>query len=325
MSKLTYAKSGVDINREREAIEALSSSIHFKRSGFGSPLITGHYAGLVDFGEFALAMTTDGVGSKIIIANEMRRWDTIGIDCVAMNVNDLLSVGAEPIAFVDYVAMERPNDEIMREIGKGLEKAAEIANISIVGGETATLPEIINGLDLAGTCVGYVKKNKIITGEKIRIGDSIIGLESSGIHSNGLTLARKALASHPYSDPFYEKTIGEELLTPTRIYMNLLSVIKRCDIHGLAHITGGGLLKLKRLTRYGFEIQDPIEPQSIFGFIQEEGGIEDAEMYRTFNMGMGFSIILPEEDAEEAKKITNGKIVGEIIDDGIYVRDLRII
>jgi len=313
-NKLTYAKSGVDIIKEDHAIKALAKHLTYS---------IGHYAGLIDFGEYALAMTTDGVGSKILVANALKKWDTIGIDLIAMNVNDLLAMGIEPIALVDYIAIDYPNPEIMEQIGIGLKKGAELANISIVGGETATLPEIVKGFDLAGTCLGIVKKEDIITGEKIEIGDAIIGLPSSGIHSNGLTLARKVIEQSDYSYfdefPYSEKTIGEELLTPTKIYIEVLNAIKKAEIHGFAHITGSGLLKLKRLTRLGFDIYNPLEPQPIFKFLQEQGNIDIEEMYRTFNCGMGFVIITPKQEANKVINIVGGKIVGEIVEEGITI------
>lgn len=327
---LTYSKAGVDINRENKAIAALAKQLTYKRKGFGAPLTeVGHYAGLIDFGEYALALTTDGVGSKVLIANEMKRWNTVGIDCIAMNVNDLLAMGIEPLAFVDYIAISKPDEKIMRQIGEGLAKGAKISRISIVGGETATLPDIINGFDLAGTCLGMVKKDKIITGERIKIGDAIIGIPSSGVHSNGYSLVRRIIndSGYSYHDPFpynEQVTIGEELLTPTRIYMEILEAVNRFDIHGLAHITGSGLMKLHRITEYGFDISDPLEPQPVFKFLQEEGEVEDAEMYRTFNMGMGFVVVLPKKEARNASKMPGGKVVGEIVEEGIFVKDLEI-
>ena len=326
---MTYARSGVDILKEDRAIKALAKHLTFKRRGLGAPLTEiGHYAGLIDLGYFALAITTDGVGSKVLIANAIKKWDTIGIDCMAMNVNDLLAIGAEPVAFVDYLAMNAPNEHITEQIGVGLQKGCKIANISIVGGEIATLPEIINGFDLAGTCVGLVPKERIITGEHIKVGDLLLGLPSSGIHSNGLTLARKVIerSAYSYEDPFPpnpKKTIGEELLTPTRIYMEVLNLMKECEVHGLAHITGSGLLKLRRFAK-GFRFDNPLEPHDIFRFLQKEGKISDLEMYRTFNMGMGFLAILSEKDAKKASKITDGRIVGEIVEKGITVRDIVI-
>lgn len=327
---LTYSQAGVDIDRENRAIAALAKQLVYKRKGLGAPLTdVGHYAGLIDFGEYALALTTDGVGSKVLIATEMKRWNTVGIDCIAMNVNDLLAMGIEPLAFVDYIAIQEPNNEIMKQIGEGLARGAEISRMTIVGGETATLPDIINGFDLAGTCLGMVKKNRVITGERIEIGDAIIGLPSNGVHSNGYSLVRRIIKDSgcSYHDPFpynKETTIGDELLIPTRIYMEILDAAKKFDIHGLAHITGSGLMKLHRITKLGFDISDPLPAQPIFRFLQKEGDVEDVEMYRTFNMGMGFVVVVPQSEAEEASKMMGGKIVGEIVDEGIFVNGMEI-
>jgi phosphoribosylformylglycinamidine cyclo-ligase len=327
---LTYAKAGVDIDKENTAIAALAKQLTYRRKGMGAPLTNiGHYAGLVDFGEYALALTTDGVGSKVLIANEMKRWNTVGIDCIAMNVNDLLAMGIEPVSFVDYIAIEEPNIEIMRQIGEGLAKGAGISRMTIVGGETATLPDIVKGFDLAGTCLGIVKKEKIITGERINIGDAVVGIPSSGVHSNGYSLVRKIIkrSGYSYHDPFpynTDTTIGDELLFPTRIYMEILDAAGKFDIHGLAHITGSGLMKLHRVTKYGFDISDPIKPQSIFNFLQEEGEVEDLEMYKTFNMGMGFVVVVSQSEADETADLLGGKVVGEIVDEGIKVDGLEI-
>jgi phosphoribosylformylglycinamidine cyclo-ligase len=323
---MTYAESGVDIFKEEKAIKGMLSSIKSQRKGIGKPL-GGHYAGMVEFGEYALVLCTDGVGSKVKIAFELKKWDTVGIDCIAMNVNDAICVGAEPIAFVDYLAIDDPKPEITKEIGRGLEKGAELSNISIIGGETASLPEIINGLDLAGTCLSYVKKDKIVTGEKIIPGDIIVGLSSSGLHSNGYTLARRVIkhAGLSYADNFPDnlypgKTIGEILLTPTQIYVQeIVELLKKVEVHGLAHITGGGLRNLTRLNEdVKYVINDPFEPQPIFKFLQKYGNIEDREMYQTFNMRMGFTVIVSKEDVNEVMKIlkkhskSEVKIVGRI-------------
>jgi len=323
---MTYAESGVDIIKEEKAIKGILSSIKTHRKGIGKPL-GGHYAGMVEFGDYALVLCTDGVGSKVKIASEIKKWDTVGIDCIAMNVNDAICVGAEPIAFVDYLAIDNPEPKITQEIGKGLETGAEQSNISIIGGETASLPEIINGFDLAGTCLAYVKRGGIITGEKIKPGNKIIGLSSSGLHSNGYTLARNVIKKSNFSlnDKFpnglyKDKKIGEVLLEPTKIYVKeILELIKKINVKGLAHITGGGLRNLNRLNdKVKYLINQPINPQAIFEFLKNEGNIENKEMYQTFNMGMGFSIIVENEDLEESikilKKHTNSevKLVGEI-------------
>ncbi len=326
MKKTTYAESGVDIKKEEEAIKGILSSIKTKRKGIGKPL-GGHYAGMIEFGEFALVLCTDGVGSKVKIASELKKWDTVGIDCIAMNVNDAICVGAEPLAFVDYLAIDDPDPRITKELGKGLEKGAKLSNISIIGGETASLPEIVNGFDLAGTCLAYIKKDEIITGQKISPGDIIIGMESSGIHSNGYTLARNVIkkTNLSYKDKFPDglypgKTIGDILLTPTKIYVKeIIALLKNIKVHGLAHITGGGLRNLPRLNKnVEYVIENPLKPQSIFKFIQKYGNIEDKEMYQTFNMGMGFTVIVSKNDVDETIKIlkihsdSDIKIVGRI-------------
>ncbi len=311
LKKLTYVKSGVDIFKEEKAIKGILSNIKFQRKGIGKPL-GGHYAGMIEFGEYALVLCTDGVGSKVKIASEIGKWDTIGIDCIAMNVNDAICVGAEPVAFVDYLAIDDPIEEITKEIGKGLAKGAELANISIIGGETASLPEIIRGFDLAGTCLAYVNKDEIITGEKITPGDVVLGLASTGLHSNGYTLARKVIQDKglSYHDKFPDgsypsKKIGEVLLNPTQIYVKeTLELLKKVKVHGIAHITGGGLRNLPRINKnVKFLIDNSFEPQSIFKFLQEYGNIENKEMYQTFNMGMGLIIVVAEEDAERSLKI----------------------
>jgi phosphoribosylformylglycinamidine cyclo-ligase len=329
MKKLTYAASGVDIHAENRSIDAMKAILTGKRKGFGAPLTEiGHYAGLLDMGSFALAMTTDGVGSKVLIANAIQKWDTIGIDCIAMNVNDLYAIGAEPIAFVDYLAVEKVDPARAEQIALGLGRGAEQSNMTIVGGETASLPEIIRGFDLAGTAIGVVDKEKVVTGEKIQEGDVLVGVPSDGLHSNGYTLARRIVAESKYTYfdrmPGGDKTIGEELLTPTRIYHEIVELVSKCDVHGLAHITGSGLLKLRRITPLGFEITDPMPPQSIFRFLQEQGNVDDAEMYRTFNMGMGFLVVLDESEAKAACRIMGpgSKVIGSIVKEGLKAGSL---
>lgn len=324
MRKLTYRESGVDIHLENRSIDAMKAVLTSKRKGFGAPMTEiGHYAGLLDMGSFALAMTTDGVGSKVLIANAIRKWDTVGIDCIAMNVNDLYAIGAEPIAFVDYLAVEKVDPERAAQIAIGLRRGAELSNMTIVGGETASLPEIIRGFDLAGTAIGIVDKDKVVTGEKVQVGDALVGVPSDGLHSNGYTLARRIIAQSKYTYfdqmPGSDKTIGEELLTPTRIYHEIVELVRECDVHGLAHITGSGLLKLHRITSLGFEITDPLEPQPIFHLLQELGNVDDAEMYRTFNMGMGFVIVVPEEEVAKTCRIMGpgSKVIGSVVKEGL--------
>ncbi len=306
---MRYKDAGVDIDMEARFIGTLVEQLKFRRGIMKN--LKKHFTGLVSFGDYYIAMNTDGVGTKVLIANELKRWDTIGIDCIAMNVNDTITVGAEPIAFVDYLAIGRYDLDMARQIGIGLNRGAQLANVEIVGGETATVPEIVNGLDLSGTSIGVVKKDALITGEDIKKGDLIFGIPSSGIHSNGLTLARKVL---DLQEKFGTGTIGDELLTPTRIYVReVVELLKRCRPHGLVHITGGGLKNFMRLKRMKYVIDAPMKPQKIFGLIMEMASVDYEEMYRTYNMGMGFAIIAPEDCEECVKKhIRDARVVGYV-------------
>ena len=272
-------------------------------------------------------MSTDGVGSKILIANAMNKFDTVGIDCIAMVVNDILCVGAEPIAMVDYLAVEKPDPEIAKEIGKGLKIGCQQAKIAMIGGETASLPKIIKDFDLAGTGIGTVAKEDIVTGTDIQDGDIIIGISSSGVHSNGLTLARKALLEIEGCDvtdklPTDDSvTVGEALLEPTIIYVDPIMELLKSDIevHGLGHITGGGFSNLKRLNHDMTYIIDNLpEPLPIFQAIKE-AGIESKEMYHVFNMGIGFAVILDKKYEKQALDILNkyhdSYVIGKIVKD----------
>src|SRR3989441_8089913 len=218
----------------------------YRRRRIGKTLTKiGRFAGLVVLGTYALSLCTDSVGTKTLVAREMRRWDTIGIDCVAVNVNDMICIGAEPLAFVDYVAIESYDRDVARQIGVGLNRGAELANVTIVGGEMAVVPEIVRDLDLAGTCFGVVRKSKVIDGRAIRPGDAIIGLPSTGIHSNGLTLARRLLREAALTgfDPAggAGRAWGEELLEPTAIYVRpVLRSMRLYRLRRVAHLPRGG-------------------------------------------------------------------------------------
>lgn len=307
----TYKESGVDINLEEATISALTSNL--KKTLKLRDVITesGHFAALVRLGEKAIAMSTDGVGSKILVAELMDKYDTIGIDCVAMVVNDLLCVGAEPLAMVDYLAVETPDPEVAAQIGEGLAEGAEQAEIAMIGGETASLPEIVNNFDLAGTGIGVVDVEDIITGDEIQEGDILIGISSSGIHSNGLSLARKVFfqdAGLKVDDAlpgFPNTTVGGELLKPTMIYVKPIVELLKSDVtvHGLAHITGGGFNNLKRLKKgVKYEIDTLPQPNPIFQSMHSLG-VQLEELYQVFNMGIGMVIIVPEEDAQNAINI----------------------
>jgi phosphoribosylformylglycinamidine cyclo-ligase len=329
MSDDAYREAGVDIDLEAKAIRALITNLRFRRQGnYTMTGSAGHYAGLIDFGERVVALTVDGVGTKMLVADHLHDWTTVGIDCIAMNVNDLYVMNLEPVAFVDYVATDHLEIEKMAQIGIGLNEGARQANIDIVGGETATLKGLVNGLDLAGTCFGIQEKGGVVTGERIRPGDLIIGVPSSGIHSNGLTLARKVAEEHGGYDAKLRngKMLGQELLTPTRIYHESLRINTLADIHGMCHITGGGLLNFTRLSGYGFEISRPLPRQEIFKWIQDCAGIPDTVMYRTFNMGMGYAYIAsPDQAPIITRELPGSQIVGEITPrPGAWLGDVRI-
>jgi len=321
-SEWTYARAGVDIDRKSQAISALVGRLRYRRTGRGRMIeLPGQFTGLMDMGDHILTLATDGVGTKLLVAEALAKWDTVGIDCMAMNVNDTICVGAEPIAFVDYIALDEPRPEVTEQIGIGLDRAAEMANVDLVGGEIAVLPEMVRGLDLSGTALGLLDKERMVTGAEVQEGDAIIGLLSSGVHSNGMTLARKVLAAanvslHDEVDGL-DRSVGMELLTPTEIYVrDVLRVVGSVKVTGMVDVTGGGLKNFVRL-RKGLEyrITDPIEPQPIFRVLQRLGRITDQEMYRTFNMGMGFGIVLRPEGVEEALSLLKGKaqLVGRVV------------
>ena len=306
----TYSEAGVDIDASERATEALIAQIKgVNRKGDGEAIkLDNGFAGLVKLGDGALAMCTDGVGSKILLAEEMDSIHTVGIDCVAMNTNDLICVGAEPLSFVDYVALDKPDEELMAKLGKGLAEGCKQSNCTLSGGETAILPELVHGFDIAGTSVGYVKQDEIIDGTKITEGDVLIGLKSSGPHSNGYTLIRKLFNG--------DKEIGKQLVEPTRIYVKeIMNLIRQVEVHGIAHITGGGLDNISRINdKVQYVIDNPLPVPSVFDWLQQKGNIEDSEMYRTFNMGMGMTIIVSKDDAEKSVSILgeNAQIIGSV-------------
>ncbi|MGN0093665.1 MAG: phosphoribosylformylglycinamidine cyclo-ligase [Methanobrevibacter sp.] len=322
---VTYSESGVDIDLEAVTVSKLASKLKDTLENREVLTESGHFAALIPLEDKAIAMSTDGVGSKILIAKMMNKFDTVGIDCIAMVVNDILCVGAEPIALVDYLAVEEPDPERAEEIAEGLVKGANESNIAIIGGETASLPGIIKDFDLAGTGIGYVDKDRIITGSEIEEGDILIGLRSTGIHSNGYSLARKALfenAGLKIDDPLpYDSntTVGEELLKPTKLYVKPIVDLLKSDfnIKGLAHITGGGFTNLNRLKDgVGYNINNLPEPQDIFKLIyQQDVPIE--EMYRVFNMGIGFVVIASADDADAILERLNESVeaykIGNVI------------
>ena len=317
-----YAESGVDTSQSDAGVRALVSVLSRIDTGKPSRAVmgSGHYANVLKLDDArGLALSTDGVGSKVILAEQMGRFDTVGIDCIAMNVNDLICVGAEPIALVDYIAVETADPEQLAQIAEGLKVGAEQAGIEIPGGELAVLPDVIkghpspHGFDLVGACFGLVELDKIVTGDRIEQGDAIVGVPSSGLHSNGYTLARKALPD--LGEEFEGSTVGELLLEPTRIYVREVVELLRSDIdvRGLAHITGDGFLNLGRLDApVGYRISDPLPPQPIFGLIAERSSTPPEEMYEVFNMGCGLCCVVPAGDADAASAALGGQVIGEV-------------
>jgi phosphoribosylformylglycinamidine cyclo-ligase len=319
----TYDETGVNMSEEQDSVHSIKEILAplklFRKNLPGEMIIDiGHFAGVVRLNNTTgLVLCTDGVGTKILVAEMMDKYDTIGIDCVAMNVNDLICVGGEPISMVDYLAMDRIKKEIVSKILIGLKKGAELSNITIAGGEIASIKEMLNGIDnkphidLSAMAVGLVPLDKIIDGSKLKPGDKIIALESSGIHSNGLTMARKVLLKkhnvHDWIDSL-QTTIGEELLKPTKIYVKeILEIINSTEVHLLAHITSHGISNMDRLGRkynIGFSIEKLPKPQPIYDFIQKEGPVSTKEMYTTFNMGMGFCVFAPKSEVDDILSIT---------------------
>ena len=350
---MDYASSGVDIDAEGKAIssliDALGGSVR-KRGQKGAPVpLPGGFGGIVEFGDSRLVLATDGVGSKLQLASQTGWLRGVGIDCIAMNVNDLICVGAEPIAFVDYIAVPKADPEVHSELGHSLAEGCRQARVTLAGGETATLPGIVTELDLSGTALGWFPKGGEITGERLQAGDAMIGLPSSGIHSNGYTLVRAVLERSGLSlddaAPFDadgdrivrwnegEVTIGEVLLNPTMIYVDpIIDLVLACregigpcsseDIKAIANITGGGLSNLLRLhDSLGWHIEDPLPVFPEFSWIAEVGSVNTREMHRTFNMGMGMVVAVSNDVADDVAKwlserLPGARRIGSVTDSG---------
>lgn len=358
---LSYATSGVDIDRESSSVKALigalGRSASSRPSGSFGALVdhAGGFSGLIEFGDRLLALCTDGVGSKLLLAAELDYYESVALDCMAMNVNDLLCIGAEPLAFVDYIAAPAPAPETWAAIGRSLATACQQARVSLCGGETATLPDMVSELDLSGTALGWLPRGRQLDGSAVKSGDVLIGLPASGVHSNGYSLVRKVVEKAEVSlrdaAPFEAGslraggslwrhgpaespvTLGEVLLNPTKIYVDpVVDLLLACrsedgpcaygDLHGIAHITGGGLSNLLRLKKgAGFHIAQPLPVLPEFAWMQEAGGLSDYEMHRTFNMGMGMCIVVDQKVATAvtlwfAKRLAGTRAVGTVNDSG---------
>jgi phosphoribosylformylglycinamidine cyclo-ligase len=309
MAGLTYRDAGVDIEAGEQLVERIKPLAQSTRSEhvLGS---LGGFAGLClvpnDIEDPVLVSGTDGVGTKLKLAFDLDRHDTIGIDLVAMSVNDIITMGARPLFFLDYFATSKLDVDQGEAVVKGIAEGCREAECALLGGETAELPGFYASgeYDLAGFAVGVVGRKRIIDGKATQVGDQVVGVASSGLHSNGFSLARRSLLAGdaPLSlhDPFESGgTLGDALLRPTRIYVKAARVALEHDVHAMCHITGGGLPEnLPRVTREGLGIAIDLRswtPDPIFALIQERGGVSDAEMRRTFNMGVGFTMVVDPE------------------------------
>jgi phosphoribosylformylglycinamidine cyclo-ligase len=336
-----YKSAGVDAEKKEGSLGRLLEYVN-RTFGFNScrPLLPiGYYANVIDLRPagfpVGIAFSTDGVGTKLLVAEAMRKYDTVGIDCIAMNVNDLICVGATPVSMVDYIAVSEANATLLEEVAKGLHAGCEQAGVNLCGGELAQVAELlarkpgVTSFDIVGTAIGTVDPEKILVGQDLQEGDVLVGLESSGLHSNGYTLARKIcfeigkLAPDTYV-PELKRTIGEELLEPTRIYVKpVLEMLRQIAPRALFHITGDGLFNLIRTQRpVGFRIETFPEPPPVFRILQDMGKITNEEMFRVFNMGIGFVIALPPGAAgiDTARRIANAAgyrahVLGRVTED----------
>lgn len=333
----SYKEAGVDITSGYRAVELMKEHVA-KTMVFGNTAPVGGFGGLFQpdltgMEEPVLVSGTDGVGTKLKLAFLQDRHDTVGIDCVAMCVNDILCVGAKPLFFLDYIACGKNVPEKIADIVKGVADGCVQSECSLIGGETAEMPGFYpeDEYDLAGFAVGIVDKKKVIDRNSVKEGDVIIGIASSGIHSNGYSLVRKVfdvenqdLTVKP--EELGGKTLGEVLLTPTKIYVKpMLALFKEIQPHGVMHITGGGFYEnIPRGLPEGFSAKiskDSLEVPAVFKMLMEKGGIPERDMFNTYNMGTGMTVVVDEKDADRAIEIINGagekaKAIGRIIKGG---------
>jgi phosphoribosylformylglycinamidine cyclo-ligase len=328
VSGSAYARAGVDQGAADSAVAGLVkalSAIELGRPSRQIPL-PGHYASVIKLDErTGIALSTDGVGTKLLVAEQLGRFDTVGIDCVATNVNDVICVGAEPLAMLDYIATDKADPRVCGEVGVGLARGAELAGIEIPGGELAQLGEMVRGVDVSGACFGTVALDSIVDGSAVQAGDVIVGLPSSGLHSNGYTLTRSALEGLPLDeDPEGRlgRPLGEVLLEPTEIYVKpILELLhSTVEVRGLAHISSSGLDNLLRLVAdVGYEIESPLPVPPIFALIQERSGTSDEEMHAVFNMGCGFCCVVAAGDEGAALDLLRhhypgAETIGTVVD-----------
>ena len=336
-----YKEAGVDLERGYEVVRRIRRDLEATRRP-GALESLGRFGGLFDlsrlgYREPVLVSGTDGVGTKLFLAFEMDRHDSIGIDAVAMCVNDIIVQGAEPLFFLDYIALSKAEPDIVADIVHGIAAACSESGCALIGGETAEMNDLYEEghYDLAGFALGAVEKSALITGDQVKAGDLLIGLASSGVHSNGFSLLRKIyFKDHAFKTdsrfPQLEKSLGDTLLTPTRLYVRpVLALLKELSVHGMAHITGGGFYEnLPRMTDRSFAYRIQKESWTrppIFTLTAEIGGLSDKEMFNIFNMGIGFIIAVAKEDADRAMAVLKENqqpcfLIGEIAEgEGVHL------
>lgn len=312
----SYENAGVNLEAGYEVVRRIKQHVSSTQRA-GSMGNIGSFGGMFDLAslgikEPVLVSGTDGVGTKLKIAFAMDKHDTVGIDAVAMCVNDVLAQGAEPLFFLDYVAVGKNEPAKVEAIVAGVAEGCRQAGCALVGGETAEMPGMYEGgeYDIAGFTTGVVEKSKLIDGSKVKVGDVLVGIASTGVHSNGFSLVRKIVSDgghdfHESVEEFGGKTLGEVLLTPTRIYVKqVLDVIRNCDVHGICHVTGGGFDEnLPRVLRegQGVEVKEGSwEILPVFQVLEKWGGVPHREMFNIYNMGIGMVVVLDESEAQKA-------------------------
>ncbi len=307
----TYAESGVDLAAREVALRALLAAAQYRAPvSHGRALpARGHYAGLVRLGRETVALTTDTVGTKVLLAEQLGRWEEIGEDAVAINVNDLASVGARPSAIVDTLLCARAEPAVFRGLGRGLARGLAAARCSLVGGETAIVADLVRGIDVGATALGFFPAGRRpILGDRIRPGDLLLGLRSSGLHANGFTLVRRWLAEASVRldrpRPGASVGIGRELLRPSRTYSEAVEAVAHVgSVVGVAHVSGAGVRNLPRLNRrVRYSLDAWPDPGPLFRWLQELGSADDREMYQTFNMGVGFVLIVRPNGEREVRR-----------------------
>ena len=324
----SYERAGVDRGRIAEALRALLAAARYRPPASSGRVVDlpGHFAGLIRIGRETVAVTTDTVGTKTLLAERLGRWEEVGEDIVGVNVNDLAAVGARPSGLVDVILCATPDPERFRSIGRGLARGLRAARCALLGGETAVVPDIVRGTDLGGTAFGFFPRGRApVTGVAIRPGDVVLGLPSNGPHANGYTLIRKLVDAGSVdlgaSRPGGRMPLGEELLRPTRIYVGASEALAGArSTHGLAHVSGGGVRNLVRLhPRVGFVLDEWPEPSGVFAWLAELGALEVRELYQTFNVGIGFVAVVAPSAVEASLArwsragFRDGRVVGRVV------------